>query len=86
MAPRPHSHVPFDLARDLDVEESALIPAVLDIILLGFCSKTVLGPKKHVWDFVHRVVRKIKPSEFAPCAFLCLQYDSCGRIILLDDD
>jgi hypothetical protein len=64
VAPRPSSHVSFDLARDLDVEESALIPAVIDVIALGFRSKTVLGPKKHVWDFVHRVVRKFKPGEF----------------------
>ena len=57
-----------DELRDDDDEDGApqqmeLVPALADVFRFGFRAKTVLGPSKHIWDFINRATRKISPGD-----------------------
>jgi hypothetical protein len=51
-----------DLDHHADDDSTCLVPALLSIFSFGFRAKMALGPKKHVWDFVHRAARQMTPG------------------------
>lgn len=52
-----------DLDHHADDDSTCLVPALLSIFSFGFRAKMALGPKKHVWDFVHRAARQMTPGD-----------------------
>ena len=70
----------YDDSSDEDAEGDdmsdgiGLAPALLQVFQQGFRRKTVLGPNKHPWDFIHRAVRQMKPGIAVDCIALMFNH------------